>query len=298
MTAATQPKTPTAPTSGAVLVSGQFDFDREPPPEWVKQLEEISPPAEDRGFLRLVWEPGDPWAPVQRWELWEMIHPSVVDPSEVRELRGPHPRKEGHPCTSTPISSWAVRPAPNYEPCKCRHKTDAWRGGVSLVSLTEWKVFQRTGYVGRPFWIIQGTTGGHKCAFAHDEALLLEAEGYPAIAPAAGALPYAPFDGRVLRSITRFNRLWQFKNNIDDYRETMGPGYERYRREVNKELRRELVGHLRTQMEDVAELFVKAADLGELDDQPRTDIDYDRLEPQNEAHYVETGNILHHSRAH
>lgn len=290
--------TETASTSGAVSCSGQFNYDREPPAEWIAQLREISPVCEDRGWLELVWESGDPWAPVQRWELYEMIHASVVDPGEVRELRGPHPRKEGHPCTSTPLSSWAVHPAANYRPCICRRKTNAWRGGVSLVSLTEWKLFQRTGYVGRPFWIIQGTTGGHKCAFGHDEQMLLEAEGYPTVAPPSGTLAYAPFDGRVVRSITRFNRLWQFKNNIDEYREAMGPGYTQYKKTVDQELRRQLVEHLKTQMEDVADLFVKAANAGEMDHLPRTSIDYDRLAPQNDAHFIETGNMLHHSRAH
>src|SRR4051812_34960665 len=102
----------------------QFFYDREAPAEWTAALRELSPFAEDRGWLELVWESGDPWAPVQRWGLWEMLHPSVVDPDELAELRGEHPRKFGHPCTSTPISSWLIPPDPTYRPCLCRHKLE------------------------------------------------------------------------------------------------------------------------------------------------------------------------------
>jgi len=273
-----------------------FEFDKEPPAEWVAALRRISEVSDERGWLEFVWEPGDPWAPVQRWELWEMIHPSVVDPAEVRELRGKHPRREGHPCTSVPISSWAVRPAKSYRPCLCRHKLEAWKGSDSLVTLTAWKLFQRTGYVGRPFWIIQGTGGGNKAEFTHEEGLLLEAEGYPPVAPPSGSLPYAPFDQRVISAISRFNRLWQFKNNLEEYREAMGPGYAKYRKEVEKKLRIQLVAHLKSQMVDVEPLFLKADEDGELENQPRTSIDYDRLEPQNEEHFIETGHMLHHTR--
>lgn len=276
-------------------VRAAFTYDRTPPEEWVRRLRELSPVADDRGWLEFVWEAGDPWAPVQRWELWEMVHPSLVDPSEVAELRGAHPRADGHPCTSTPVSSWAVSPGKNYQPCLCRHKLEKWKGSLSGVSLTSWKLFQRTAYVGRPFWVIQGTGGGNKFGFTHEEGLLLEAEGYPPVAPPSGSLPYASFDQRVISQITRFNRLWQFRNNIEDYRDAMGPGYEQYRKQVAKELRKQLVAHLKQQMADVEPLFLKADDAGELENQPRTDIDYDRLEPQSEEHYVETGNVLHHS---
>jgi hypothetical protein len=281
-----------------------FEYDRSAPTEWTDRMREFSPVSEDRGWLELVWIAGDPWQPVQRWELWEMVHPSVVSHEELAELRGAHPRLEGHPCTSVPMSSWAIKPDAHYRPCLCRHKTEAWKGGMSLVSLDEWKLFRRMKethgieYVGRPFWIIQGTRGGNKVGFTHEEGLLLEAEGYPAIAPASGSLPYAPFDERVVRQITRFNRLWQFKNNIEEYREAMGEGYAKYKQTINKELRRQLVAHLKEQMEDIAELFIRAADKGELDNTPRTEIDYDKLAEVNEAAYVETGQMVHHSRMH
>jgi hypothetical protein len=287
--------TPSSIARSPVLVTGEFVYDREAPKEWTQALRDISPISEDRGWLELVWESGDPWCPVQRWELYEMVHPSVIDPMELFALRGANPRATGHPCTSLPISSWAARPAADYQPCHCREKTEAWRDSESMVSLTEWKLFQRTGYIGRPFWVIQGTTGGNKVGFTHEEGLLLEAEGYPPIAPPGGSLPYAPFDQRVVRQITRFNRLWQFKNNIQEYRESMGPGYERYRKGVDKELRKQLVAHLKEQMHDVAEDFIRAADLGELDNVARTEIDYDRLDQMNDEHFVETGKILHHS---
>ena len=99
-----------------------------------------------------------------------------------------------------------------------------------------------------------------------------------------------------MQQITRFNRLWQFNNNVREYKQAMGEGYDAYRRDVDKKLRVELVNHLKVQMQDVQELFLSAMNKGELDNQPRTSIDYDRLEPQSEEHYIERGQILHHSR--
>jgi hypothetical protein len=217
-------------------------------------------------------------------------------PEELHDLKGVHPRSEGHICTSIPTHEWVGRVPSGYQPCICRRKTEAWRQGPSSVTLTEWRLFRRTGHIGRQFWVIQGTNGGHRRWISHEEGLLLEAEGYPPHTPDPGELAYAPFDERVVNAITRFNRLWAFRNRVEEYKETMGDGYATYRKSVQKELRKQLVAHLKEEMRDVEPLFVAAADEGEIPIGTH-DIDYDRLAPQNEEHFIETGQILHHTRA-
>ena len=287
---------PLAPVQPHIpYISIDFTHDRIAPAEWTAALRELSPMSRERGWLELVWEPGDPWRRAERWALWEMIHPGVVDREEVAELEGPHPRSEGHACTSVPIGNWAPR-WKRTQPCICRRKTESWRKGPCIdVTLDQWKLYRRTGYVGRPFWVIQGTTGGHKHSFTNDEKVLLEEQGYLVDPPATGALEYAPFDGRVLRQISRFNRLWQFQNNAEEYEYAMGEGYEQYRAGVEKQLRVQLVAHLKEQMADVAAEIVDHQH--ELEAFARTSLDYDRIAEQNEEKFITTGSMLSERRA-
>ncbi len=283
-----------AVSTPAPFVREAFIHDQLAPAEWTERLREISPVSDERGWLELVWEAGDPWRPAQRWTLYEMIHRSVVDLDEVKELEGPHPRSEGHACTSVPMSAWAARPAADYRPCLCRRKTESWRKGPCVMAtLTQWKLYRRTGYVGRPFWIIQGSGGGHKHSFTEEEKIILEAENYPTDPPATGSLSYAPFDARVIRQMTRFNRLWQFQNNLEEYREAMGPGYAAYRAEAEKEFRRQFLAHVTEQLTDVG---AGIASISTELDLRRTDSDYERIFDQSAQHFLETGNTLHKSR--
>jgi hypothetical protein len=286
--------------SKLLRIDGTFVHDWVAPDEWTQRLRDLSPVSDISGWLELVWEPGDPWIPVQRWTLYEMLHPTLIDDvEELAELYGPHPRSEGHICTSVPQHQWPVRFVNgHYRPCLCRKKTESWRRGpCTIVTLTQWKLFRRTGCVGRPFWTIQGTNGGHKHSFTHEETLLLEQSGYKGVLepPPAGDMAYAPFDERVVKHITRFNRLWQFRNSLEEYREAMGSGYERYRKTIDSELRRQLVDHLAEQMKEPTDLFLRAARQGQLDKKRRTSIDYERLEDESTRHYIETGQILHES---
>jgi hypothetical protein len=275
-----------------------FIHDREPPREWVRRLEQLSPPTDAHSFLRIVWEAGDPWIPAQRWTVQQMVHPSVVDPDFLKELRGPNPRSEGHMCTSMPTHEWPVRPPPGYRPCFCRRKTEAWRGGpCSAITLSQWKTFQRTGYVPRPFWVIEGDKGGHRESFSPQEQMVLEFCGYPIETPRIGSREYAPFDERVLSQIPRFNRLWKLGVTLERFQRMMSrDGIRSFKQAEEQEARKQLLHEIEDEMREVSDLFVSAADKGEMDHLPRTEIDYERLSDMNDQHYVETGNVLSHTK--
>lgn len=236
----------------------------------------------------MLYEVVDPESPA----LEDAVHPALL-----AELQGPHPRTYGHICTSVPVHQWRGRAPQDYQPCLCRHKTESWRRGPCLtVTLTQWKLYQRTGLVGFPFWVIQGERGGHKFHFTKQESLLLEHEGYPPVPPPPGLLPYAEFDGRVVRQILRFNRLLKHRNSIRLYRATMSrDGYAKVMDEEERALRVELVAHLKDQMQEANEFFIRGVKKGEHLNLPTSDVNYDRLAEESEAHYVEHGTVLHES---
>jgi hypothetical protein len=271
-------------------VEDVFIHDREAPEDWTRDLRSWSPQSDEHGFLSLVWEPGDPWIPAQRWALYEMLHPRNVDIDILEELEGPHPRSEGHMCTAS------ARVPKQYQ-CLCRRKLETWRGGPCImITLTQWNLFRRTGYYGVPFWVIQGSQGGHQFQFGEHEQKLLRLRGLPSEAPRPGMLEYAPYDSRVAKKVQRHNKLVLMGKTLGEFKKMMGKDYDAYRETLARELRTEVVEHLETQMQEAAELFIRAADKGEMDDQRRTTIDYDRLSEQATAHFIETGQVLHHTQ--
>lgn len=277
---------PPGEDADAPIAFVDFAFERDVPPDWIRTLRALSPKSDEVSWLYLHWEPGDPWVPGQRFVLYQMLHESFVDFELVRELDGPHPRSEGHMCSVK---------VPGQFQCLCRRKTEGWRGGPSAVTLTQWQLYRATGYVPLPFWIIQGTTGGHKWAFDEQERDMLKMADLPSEPPPLGFLPYAPFDERVVKQIVQHNRLLQMDQTISEYRRTMGAGYEAHKADVAKQMRKNWMGYLATQMQDVNELFIRAAKNGEMDNLPKSNIDYVKLEELASAHYVETGRVLHHT---
>ena len=293
-----------APTRSPIRrVRVGLEYDRPVPPNWAARLREVSPPSKEHGYLHLVWEPGDQWRPVERWMLYEVVDPTspamadAVDPGLLAELQGPHPRTYGHICTEVPTHEWRGSAPKHYQPCLCRHKTESWRRGPCLsVTLTQWRLYQKTGLVGFPFWTIQGNKGGHKFTFTRQESLLLEKEGFPPEPPPPGFMCYAPYDDRVARKIQRFNRLMRYRNSLRMYRQAMsGAGYAKVLADEDRALRLELVEHLKDQMQEANEFFIRGVKKGEHLNLPTSNVNYDRLAEESEAHYVETGQILHES---
>lgn len=278
----------------AAFAPDGFMHDREPPAEWEPQLREVSPLSDELGWLAHVWEAGDPWGPGQRWGLYEMVHLkhilSDLDDDEqdprIQELRGPHPRSEGHMCSDK---------VPHQFQCLCRRKMNAWRGGpCNLITLTQWKLFHRYGgqYLPVPFWVIQGDRGGHKWEFNEQERQLLRMSDLPDEPPRIGQLPYADFDQRVLRQIVRYNKLMAMDASIAEYKRTMGDGYAQYKTEVARKMRADYLGYLAEQTREEADMFIVAARKGAMDNQEKTDIDYVRLGEHADQHFVETGEVL------
>ena len=152
---------------------------------WQPELDRIAPRT-TRGYshLMLVWEPGEEWAPVERWTVWEMMRPERAPRlGTLQDLRGP-----------APITTR------RWDPFIQR-----WRQTRPLtINQRQWEVYQRTGLFGRPVWIVQGVSGGHKRFWSDVEQnliLLNAGQGSTSMQfdpPAPGDLRYAEPDNRVI----------------------------------------------------------------------------------------------------
>lgn len=269
-------------------ITGEFVWQQDPPEQWVRALRTVSPKSDVHGWLYLHWMPGEEWVPCQRWGLYEMLHPRWVDFDLMEEYDGPHPRTEGHYCSSK---------VPKQFQCYCRTKLEAWRGGpCGLITAEQWSIYRATGYVPRHlFWVIQGKGGGHKAFFTEQEEDWLTAANMSLRIPYPGELPYAPFDSRVLAHIHKLNALRKYNDDLQKYRRDMGPDYDRVVAQRAREFRESVVTWFDQQMKEECDLFVEAADAGEMDDLPKTDIDYERLCDLGIPKYIETGQLLHPS---
>lgn len=176
-----------------------FHYTRSVPPEWQADLESVVPKSDRVTWLKIVWQPGMVYEPVQRWELYEMTPMSDAVPLYIHEaLNGPNPRVEGE---------WVPDP-----------KIPGHLGGKrwlssSLVSLVQWELFRETGCYGQRFWILQGFRGGHKWKLSDAERNYLASfgvsgrEGKPPDTPQPGDRPYAEWNELAKVQIMRLDKL-------------------------------------------------------------------------------------------
>jgi hypothetical protein len=191
----------TAPAPGFRTL---VEYDREPPADWAAAIEAVAPRNDRLSWFKVVWEPGDAWQPIGRWIVWQMRplgrHPRLLEPA----LLGPHPRSTGHYC------------GVGYCPCavKAQHWVGGPASGVGVDRLT-WELFRDTGCYGQRWWVVQGTNGGHRFKLDKVEAKLWRLATGRSDTPAAGDLPYAPLDGRVLRHVRDQDKVRLWKGAID-----------------------------------------------------------------------------------
>ena len=245
------------------------------PVEWERQLAEYSPPNPRFTWLKLIHEPGDPWdEPVDRFIIYQIIPMHVREDNEFldgifSQLEGPSPRQSG-----------------NYYDSVLQRFV---RGSDLDITQRAWELFRELkeqglpGW-GRPWWVIQGTKGGHKRWFSATEKKMLRLNGLPSDPPAPGELPYADFDHRVMAAIARHDTLRKAHGNLGNMRAEAG----RADRELEKQWRIELLKWLSDQVADIAPDVHKA--LMKLD-KPRDPNapDWQEVEEKQTENFVETG---------
>lgn len=196
-------------------------------------LEAVAPKRGDLSYLKIVWEPGEPWDPIQRWVIYQML-PLGQKPGDdlfLPMLEGPHPRKFGY-----------------YDRVKGK-----WvrKRGAPMVSTRQWELYRETGRLGHPYWVVQGDRGGHRWDFTKTEkAIIRRTTGVANVEPPEiGSLPYAPIDGRVLSKLTNLDRLRKDEFAVAFmYR---NPGmFDDQEERILQKAERELWGWLESQVDD------------------------------------------------
>lgn len=197
------------------------------PDHWADALRSIAPPAERLSWLKLVWMAGDPWAPVQRWVIYDM-EPRGVNPEGWywEELAGPDPRARGY-----------------YDQALKRFVASE---DQAMDALT-WRLYRETGCYGRPFWLVQGTTGGHRWDYTQLEARLARQMELPTEPPKPGSLCYAEPDQRTWDSLRFYDRLNGAANGITALDPTQRA--ETLKR-FNAALLKEVMSHVEDQVKD------------------------------------------------
>lgn len=205
---------------------------RETIAEWQAQLDEEFYRGENGYRILIRYSAGDPWQPIHRFFLWLAIDPRAsgrtmgkvkIEPWIMQqlnvapgrgELPGPSPRSRGHYC------------ADGY--CGCRRKRNRWeKPAIAWLDTDGYRIYRETGLYAKRWWCIQGEHGGHRFMWDHEEiaSLVATMKTGHAQPPSAGDLPYAGFDGRVIRAVRReriagnaarfMDELWKRKESLD-----------------------------------------------------------------------------------
>lgn len=205
-----------------------------PEPTWLEALDRLSPRSEGRTWLHLLWEPGEPWCPVERWIVYEMIPLWMVPMGDAlrRELAGPNPRAFGH--YDTVLERFVRVPHPD---------------APKMISQRQWLLFRETGFYGRPIWVVQGSQGGNKRFFTEIESQLSLMHGGTEEPPAPGELGYAVPDNRTTSKLRGMDLVARFGDVLHAVAANgRWDALDRREQQVAQDMAEQMWGWLETQM--------------------------------------------------
>ena len=186
-----------------------FHWSQSPDARWVAELAALSPPSDQLSHLELWWEAGFPWAPVQRWVLYQLQPLQAMPPyaavdwrelvSDERPCRCSYVWSAGAQCTEC-LQVWPCEHSQSPDAIRCTHcKRVRSQGRHNLAEACA------RGYHAQPFWVIQGAQGGHKVHYSSVETQVATELGLHGRPPEPGSLPYAEWDRRVRANIISYD---------------------------------------------------------------------------------------------
>lgn len=251
--------------------------EQEVPAEWAAELAVFSPPTTLFSWLKLVWEPGHPWeSAVERYVIYEMMPARAMDTGGLlgailEQLQHPVPPREMGNYYDSVLGTFVRNP-------DC------------LITERAYWLFRETACWGRPFWVIQGTGGGHKRWFSPLEKKCLKLAGLPAQAPDPGDLPYAPFDQRTIAALTKHDLLQATAGGLASQRRLLAGTASSARLEADeRRFRVDLVKWLANQVTDIAPDVTRALRASDGARSAKTALEMDREADLAEQRFIETG---------
>lgn len=210
------------------------------PEEWERRLAEFSPQTNRFTWLKIIWEQGYAWEPVERYMVYQMVPAHAVDPEILEQLQDPHPpSKHGNYYDSHFDNGDGTTGKFILNP-DC------------LITERAWNMYRETGCWGRPYWVIQGTNGGHKRWFSKNEKKLLRLLGLPDEPAAPGDLPYAEFDEKCEANLRLVDVLKGAHSELRRRRALSTQGHEERESETEKAFRIQLMRFLADQVAEIA----------------------------------------------
>jgi hypothetical protein len=195
-------------------------WDREVPSEWTASLDSAFPPNDRVSWLRLAWQPF-----IGRWVIYQMV-----------------PRPATSPFFLDPPPQHRVHGTVRERPAIC----------LDALSVPQRKLYDATGCVGLPFWVIEGERGGHKWFWDEVESSVSQMHGGPASPPVPGSQQYAEFDQRVLNRIAALDQLGKYKDCLAFW-ERKPDQMDAEDQAAQREMREEMWKWLSTQVDEVVE---------------------------------------------
>lgn len=165
-------------------------------PEWQRRLDQIATPNGRLSWLLCYWEPGYDWEKVDRWMIGQVIPSASIAPAIRELLDGPNPADHGH----YEIDEYGKR---------------RWITDLPGVSRRQWHYYRETGNYLRPYWVVQGTNGGHRYQWTFAEKSIIRLNGGNPEPPYPGQLCYAVPDERTFAEIAKRDMLKQFVYGVD-----------------------------------------------------------------------------------
>jgi hypothetical protein len=164
---------------------------RDIPQPWLDALRAISPKTDATAWLELAWKqpPGQPAK--ARLVIYECV-PDHLIPTGMRMM---------------------LSDTPYWEKPKEQRK-----GRESFVSAYQWEMYRLHRVWARPFWCLQGDTGGTPMQYTELEQKMLRLAQQPTTPPGLGALKFAPWDGRVEYALRQRDRLRKVNGSLDRLR--------------------------------------------------------------------------------
>lgn len=218
-----------------------FEGHRPVPAGWQEALDEFN---DTSNLARMVirWEPGDPWAPVQRWNIWQMLPVHLFPDHIIREfLEGASPRD---------FARWDSKLGRMVQ----------HRRGRPPISLAQWRMFREHDhrYIPLRFWTLQGhpEEGGHKVVYSRVDKMVSRMYGGAGEPPLNGSLPYLELTETTMRKLRQEDRIRRHSFALDHYLKN-SEQYDRREEEVIEHMKEQIWKQLGEKVNTTLDLLTR-----------------------------------------
>lgn len=237
-------------------------------PAWQAELDRIAPPNSGLSFLHLYFEEGYDWEPVGRWMIGQVIPAKNIAPSIRELLEGPNPADHGH-----------------FE--MDGHGHPRWVSDLPGITRRQWQFYKETGNHLKPYWVVQGSRGGHRYQFSFPERRLISMNGGDPNPPAPGELPYAVPDTRTFAEIGKRDLFRNYAYALD-FMENSAQRMEADERRGLEEMRRQFWNMMSEQVKGYAD-EMEFAMRGFMDNAPTSAVPFEKKTEELEESFIQQG---------